>query len=1239
MRLLRLRSSWWLCAAFWLTIVGAKFVLIRGWATDVPYWDQWDAEGEQLIQQAEGHLTFVDLFRPHNEHRIFYTRALALTLTKLNHQWDARVEMTVNALLHATALTLLLALVARTLAGARLAGFAVLLAVLFALPYGWENTLAGFQSQFYFVVLFGLAHIGGTVLSRPGSRAWWFAQLAGTAGVLAMASGFLSAVVVGAFLFVRCACDRRWPAKAEWLTFAWCVVLTGVGFGLKTDVAGHAVLRATSVSGWLQSIAWLAAWPSPSPFACVAIAFPVGWIAVRAWRSHFADRAATLATGLGAWWALQTVLLAYARGGDAHGLSSRYFDTLAFGTVTGALAWAVLLFSGAEKRRGRRAITASIALVWLGVVVAGLNFQTRNEWANILRKLPAINAARESCVREFVAGRLPTLAGKQPWDELPYPDAARLESLLKEPALRAVLPASVRQPLTPQAKETPAHGFEAAAVPPEHVRPNEPVWSSHGRDLAAPAAWESMPLHTDFPLLRFQVSGDLAPPDGSLTLVGPEGDRRVQPAVPRRTNWGRVAVEVPTGEFHLEAISAAGHWLAFTAPIEVGRLTWLTNKTLRTGEALFWLGTLGLAGLLVGLSVCCSGAIAFRSIAAFFVATPGVVRRWRTTSIQFSRGHTGLLLTTSLFLFILGIKLAVIARFGSDLPIWDQLPREGDLTYIPWIQRHELLSHLFEAHNEHRIAPTLALNLSLMLFGGQWDARVQCVVNAFVHTAVAVGIYLWLARLGQKTWRIASACIVALLIAPPIAYDNLLTGFQSQFYFLIGLSLLAIYLLLNSKALSLRWWSGFMAGGITLVSMGSGLLCAIPIFLVSLPRLRQPGVDRRDAIATLVAAGILGIAGLLLHTSVPYHEQFHAHTIGQFLDYAVRCLAWPVYPHAWFAAVVWAPWLSGLAVWWAGLSRTRDARLDYVIAGGMWVLLQAAAVSYSRSGGGPLPANRYGDVFAIGGLFNYAALLVLSTRLRLRWTAPAVGLYVCCNIAAVGLALQPLREHELAARKDQVATFERNVQEFVLTDDYEAFLRHRNELPFPDPNWLQLILRRPEIRRILPVSVAVPKEIRDFAEPARLAFPPLPFRETRGLDRPGTWESAPLAPGRGWWKFETTGDLGQPGTSLALVSVADGHILGTIAPSKPAGAGWRAAYVPAPREPARLVAKLAVEGCPFAFSEPIWMSSLSYRCWWFAKYGSWLAAIGAIGVALGAATIVSERKSSARDISAKASNA
>ena len=187
------------------------------------------------------------------------------------------------------------------------------------------------------------------------------------------------------------------------------------------------------------------------------------------------------------------------------------------------------------------------------------------------------------------------------------------------------------------------------------------------------------------------------------------------------------------------------------------------------------------------------------------------------------------LLPLSLFLLVFGAKLVVIERYGSDLPFWDQWAKEGEFLYAPWFEHGELWHNLFVPHNEHRIAPTLALNFSLVLAGGQWDARAQCAVNALLDSSVAAALFVWARRRLSAAWGAAGYALIAVLFGLPLAWDNVLGGFQSQYYFLAGFSLLAIHSLTAHRALSPRWFWGVAAGLAACVSMGSGFLFAVPV--------------------------------------------------------------------------------------------------------------------------------------------------------------------------------------------------------------------------------------------------------------------------------------------------------------------------------------------------------------------------------------------------------------------------
>lgn len=678
-------------------------------------------------------------------------------------------------------------------------------------------------------------------------------------------------------------------------------------------------------------------------------------------------------------------------------------------------------------------------------------------------------------------------------------------------------------------------------------------------------------------------------------------------------------------------------------------------------------------------------------------------------------------LVASVFLAIWSVKLWAIGRYGSDLPYWDQWAKEGELFYAPWFQHHAFWHNLFVPHNEHRIAPTLAMNLGLLeLSGDQWDARVQCVASAALHALLIAGLAGWALKRFRRGWALAGCALLVLIAAPPIAWENILGGFQSQFYFLAIFSIVAIARMLGSAAFSPGWFLGIASAAVACVSMGSGMLAAAPVAVVAAMRILRHqksmnGRRLRDAVATLVAALLIGGIGWYYRPHAPWEDSIHTQSVWETIVYAARCLAWPLYGTPWLAVVFWAPWVvlaaAFLRAMWAGcpqpaghgepeLSRgegtppTSNApasdqasgadgaapsngqwlSADFIVAGGLWVLAQIAAVTYSRAGGSVLPASRYGDICALGLAFNFFALAWMADRARAPrccerarvesavpssapaqplararspeaplnhgegggrrtltpWVAVA-GIWLLAVASAITISTRTELQTDLPQKRSDNAAYIRNTQAFVLTDDYATFAKEVPLIPFPMADWLARILRNPTLRPLLPESVRPPIPVPGLADYARNPAPPLLHRATRTITAGQHWQSPPLPAAHGWWKIETAGDCGQPGAVLELVGVADHRVLGVIAPSKPAGNSWRAAYVRAPAEPVMIEARVSSPAHWLAFSDPIAMSSLSHWAWRLTLNAWWLALVAGIGLlGFGAALWVSERFSTGR---------
>jgi hypothetical protein len=160
------RNVWLWSGAVFLLVLGARLWLIRDDGSSLPSSDHWVGEAASLyIPFADRCLTWRGMFAFHNEHRIFLTRVLNICLLLLNNQWDATLQTVVNSTLDAAVALLTLLAVWRAIGG-ELWYVALLVAVAFALPFSWVNTIGGFQSQFYFLALFSILAVWLMVTSE-----------------------------------------------------------------------------------------------------------------------------------------------------------------------------------------------------------------------------------------------------------------------------------------------------------------------------------------------------------------------------------------------------------------------------------------------------------------------------------------------------------------------------------------------------------------------------------------------------------------------------------------------------------------------------------------------------------------------------------------------------------------------------------------------------------------------------------------------------------------------------------------------------------------------------------------------------------------------------------------------------------------------------------------------------------------------------------------------------------------
>jgi hypothetical protein len=167
--------------------------------------------------------------------------------------------------------------------------------------------------------------------------------------------------------------------------------------------------------------------------------------------------------------------------------------------------------------------------------------------------------------------------------------AEPLVHMLGMPYIKEILPPSLRAPADLTARETGAFSW----VPDGGADPNSGAWSSAAK---GGGPFRSQPLAgSRLPYLSFECHGD---PAGEGRFLGSEEQSGTAHAVvplaaAASSEWRRWSVPHPGPGGHIVAF--ADPPFAFRKPVELGRLTFWSERLLRHG------GTIKTAGLLAAL--------------------------------------------------------------------------------------------------------------------------------------------------------------------------------------------------------------------------------------------------------------------------------------------------------------------------------------------------------------------------------------------------------------------------------------------------------------------------------------------------------------------------------------------------------------------------------------------------------------------------------------------------------------
>ena len=587
-----------------LLVFGIKLYWIHHYVINIPFYDQWDAEGMALyVPYLEGRLRIGDLFQPHNEHRLFWTRIWALGLLELNGQWDTRWQSVANAALHSYTAAVVAETLVRLGRGRLVPLWIGLVVFLFAGPQVWENLRFGFQSQFYFLQFFSVSGLCLLLLNRPGKVGWWMgwpvlgcAFFSSSGAVLV-----IGVALVGLFLLQLGAGDRK-----GWIGVGLALVLFVVCWRNLPQTPGHDAIRAEGPFRMGVSFLHLMAWPTPSRQAgtglAALIAFvqwaPWLWVVAReglaGFRGEERNRTFGLILVFGGWFLAVALGAAYARGDlPAFGYAHRYADLFGMGFLA-ALGAVGLTWRAIEK--GRHTGWLRLALV-VCVVSWGVGFYRLGNLGqgHFLPLFRGFGYQQLANVDGYVQTGEPEFLLNKDRLAVPYPQPERLMDFLAHESIRSLLPTTVREPVPLGPAEGAGAGNLLGGVPEGMAAvPGEAVWGTYAAEEGA--------AFQDEVLLEFQ-----RPPKLPFLVYGLGGDPRAEGLSIRaeyadgtetalwRTEPGlrwldrRVATGEPAHQLRLVDHSETA-WVAIRVPREMGRFSF---ASILLGKAHGWVGLTG----------------------------------------------------------------------------------------------------------------------------------------------------------------------------------------------------------------------------------------------------------------------------------------------------------------------------------------------------------------------------------------------------------------------------------------------------------------------------------------------------------------------------------------------------------------------------------------------------------------------------------------------------------------------
>ncbi|TGN08049.1 hypothetical protein [Leptospira ilyithenensis] len=428
----------------------------------------------------------------------------------------------------------------------------------------------------------------------------------------------------------------------------------------------------------------------------------------------------------------------------------------------------------------------------------------------------------------------------------------------------------------------------------------------------------------------------------------------------------------------------------------------------------------------------------------------------------------------TVFFLVWSIRLLWIGLYGVDVPFWDQWDGEADSIYLPILRGDYDLKHLISQHNEHRIFFTRILSIVIFLLNGHWNTVLVMQIQAMIPGAIA-------GFLAQTFWKINrsySACLgIAVYFAAPLGTENMLWGFQSQFYFMVLFSVISIYYSSFGESNRKFVLSAFVFSVFAFFNIASGALVAFVISVVScLKLIFGLSEDKKKTILISISFLLLFVFEIFFTKLPSGHEELHASDYHTYLNSLSLYMGWPGINKIGFGYYIHGFTFSlFFIILIFKREKLKNPYVQYLISLQIWIYAQILLLVYARGGGSEANiANRYLDILSLGPLFTFFILICLLNRKRIILFANLSFL-----LLSIVFTNRVIREGFIE-RASLFLQREKMLSVLVTAKRMEAkekgsslpFLLAKTpvlELPYPDATRLHMLLTDPLFDKMMPI--------------------------------------------------------------------------------------------------------------------------------------------------------------------------